>query len=270
MIFSEGELWKQSRSLFNPGFSASHLMSLVPIIVDDTMIFWQNLDRVAKAKELVQLEHMTGHLTIDIMGHVILNHDLNSQTGQNQLVDAFRHAISWTPSSNIFLNPFGRLDPIRPIAHWYWTRVMDGYLAKVIKERHEMINNGLVDKTGKCAIDLALMQYTEQQNGRKDAQSHDIDKETMQLIIDGMKTFLFAGHDTSSSTICYVYHLLDLNPKSIAKVIAEHNEVFGEGTSMTADVIKKNPQLLNRLPYTLAVIKGINPHAYNKVRIRHI
>jgi cytochrome P450 len=133
-----------------------------------------------------------------------------------------------------------------------------------------MIKNGLVDKTGKCAIDLALMQYTEQQEERKDTQSHDINKETMQLIIDGMKTFLFAGHDTSSSAICYIYHLLELYPKSLAKVIAEHNEVFGEDTSMTANIIKENPQLLNRLPYTLAVIKGINPHAYNRIRTGHI
>jgi sterigmatocystin biosynthesis cytochrome P450 monooxygenase len=94
MVFSEGELWKQSRSLFNPGFSASHLMSLVPVIVDDTIIFWKSLSRAAEAKEIVQLEHMTSHLTIDIIGHVILDHDHNSQTRQNRLVDAFRHAIS--------------------------------------------------------------------------------------------------------------------------------------------------------------------------------
>lgn len=244
-------------------------MTLVPIIVDDTMIFWQNLNRIAESREIVQLEHVTRHLTIDIIGHVILDHNLNSQTSQNRLVDAFQHAISWTPSSIIILNPLGKLDPFRPIAHWYWTRVMDGYLAKVIRERYEMLKNGLVDKNRKCAIDLALMQYTQQQEELTEVQAHDIDKETMQLIIDGMKTFLFAGHDTSSSTICYVYHLLDLNPKSLEKVIAEHNEVFGEDTSMTADIIRKNPQLLNKLPYTLAVIKGKLSHTLRRNSIKN-
>ncbi len=255
MIWSEGELWKQTRSLFNPGFSASHLMTLVPTIVDDTMTFWQNLNKVAESKELVQLEHMTSHLTIDIMGHVILDHDLNSQTGHNKLVNAFQHAISWTPNAKT-INPFEGLNPIRSIAHWYWTRAMDGYLTKVIKDRHDTLKNGLVDETRKCAIDLALMQSSQQYGDGEDVHAHKIDQTTMQIIIDGMKTFLFAGHDTSSSTICYIYHLLDLNPKSLAKVIAEHNEVFGPDTSLTAEIIKNNPQLLNKLPYTLAVIKG--------------
>jgi hypothetical protein len=62
--------------------------------MNDTMIFWQGLSWVAEAKETVQLQHMTSHLTIDIMGHVILDHDLNPQTGENRLVDAPRQAIS--------------------------------------------------------------------------------------------------------------------------------------------------------------------------------
>jgi cytochrome P450 len=133
---------------------------------------------------------------------------------------------------------------------------MDGYLTTVIEDRHKMLKNGLVNKSRKCAIDLALTAYSHHQEKQKDKQGQKIDKTFMQIIIDGMKTFLFAGHDTSSSTICYVYHLLELNPKPLAKVIEEHNEVFGEDTSITADTIKNNPQLLNKLPYTLAVIKG--------------
>jgi cytochrome P450 len=255
MIFSEGEMWKQSRSLFNPGFSASHLMTLVPIIVDDTMIFWRNLNRVAESKEIVQLEQMTAHLTIDIMGHVILDHDLNSQGGHNKLVDAFRHAIEWTPSPRT-INPLAGLNPIRPIAHWYWTSVMDGYIGKLVDERYKMIQADKIDKSRKCAIDLALAQHSPQQERQKHTEAQKIDTAFKQIVIDGMKTFLFAGHDTSSSTICYVYHLLELYPEVLAKVIQEHDDVFGKDTSMTADKIKHNPQLLNQLPYTLAVIKG--------------
>ncbi|KAI7708904.1 hypothetical protein KC353_g10730, partial [Hortaea werneckii] len=39
MVSSEGVEWKKWRSAFNPGFAASHLMSLVPLIVDDVLIF---------------------------------------------------------------------------------------------------------------------------------------------------------------------------------------------------------------------------------------
>jgi cytochrome P450 len=75
MLLSDREQWKQSRTLFNPGFSISHLMTLVPSIVEDTLIFYKLLDKIAEKQEIVQLDHMTAHLTIDIMGHLILDYD---------------------------------------------------------------------------------------------------------------------------------------------------------------------------------------------------
>lgn len=61
-----------------------------------------------------------------------------------------------------------------------------------------------------------------------------------------MKTFLFAHHDMLSSTIfTYTYHILNLNPKSLAK---EHDEVFGERVD-TVELIKESPNALNDLPF---------------------
>jgi cytochrome P450 len=70
-----------------------------------------------------------------------------------------------------------------------------------------------------------------------------------------VKTFLFAGHDTSSSTMCYIYYLLSLHPESCRKVRQEHDEVLRPSDG-TADLLKQSPQLLNEIPFTTAVIKG--------------
>lgn len=65
------------------------------------------------------------------------------------------------------------------------------------------------------------------------------------------------GHDTSSTTICYIYHLLSLHPESLAKARQEHDDVFGKGTTYTQTgyLIKQDPNILNKLPFTLSVIK---------------
>src|ERR1700761_7512487 len=39
MVSLEGQAWKSLRSIFNPGFSASHLITLVPYIVDSSLVF---------------------------------------------------------------------------------------------------------------------------------------------------------------------------------------------------------------------------------------
>jgi hypothetical protein len=83
----------------------------------------------------------------------------------------------------------------------------------------------------------------------------------MRLILDGMETFFFAGHNASSSVLYYVYNLPNLNSKSLAEIVVEQSEVFGNDTSITAD-IKKIPQLLDKLPYTLAIVKGTLPLSF--------
>lgn len=49
-------------------------------------------------------------------------------------------------------------------------------------------------------------------------------------------------------------YLLDKLPEALAKVRAEHDAVF-KSVAETADQLRREPHLLNRLPYTTAVIK---------------
>lgn len=97
MIFAEQEEWKRTRGVFNPGFAISHLMTLVPSIVDDTAIFVQKFGEMADSGEVKPIEELLARLTIDIMGHIILDHDLNSQASENKMVTAFRKQVYWTP-----------------------------------------------------------------------------------------------------------------------------------------------------------------------------
>jgi len=81
---------------------------------------------------------------------------------------------------------------------------------------------------------------------------------TLSELVDQMKTFLFAGHDTSASMLAWSYYYLSFHPHCAAKLRHEHNEVFGPDTqspAQIADRIKANPAILGKLEYTLAVLK---------------
>jgi len=72
-LFSmEGKEWKTWRGIYNPGFSAAHLMTLVPGIVEDTQKFCEVLTQHAKAGGLFKLEEVLTRLAVDIIGRVIL------------------------------------------------------------------------------------------------------------------------------------------------------------------------------------------------------
>jgi cytochrome P450 len=66
---------------------------------------------------------------------------------------------------------------------------------------------------------------------------------------------IFASHDTTSAGAIFTYHLLSQNPSILAKVRAEHSEILGINFADAGHLISLTPQLLNKLTYTLGVIK---------------
>ncbi|PQE13973.1 cytochrome P450 71B25 protein [Rutstroemia sp. NJR-2017a BBW] len=255
MLFTEGEEWKKNRALFNPGFSLAHLMTLVPAIVDEAVILRDVLGKIADSGEVHPIEEVAALATIDIMGHVVLDISLKSQTRQNELVESFRGSISWTPKI-VATNPLVNLNPLRPIMQRYYKRKMNNYLEKVLETRFAGKGAQVTKHKRKPVIDLALDEYIQQQaEDNVDISARGLDKTFKEVAIDQMKTFIFAGHDTSSSTIAYAYHLLNQHPESLAKARDELDTVFGKDVSRTADMIKENPNIVNQLPYILSCIK---------------
>jgi len=80
-----------------------------------------------------------------------------------------------------------------------------------------------------------------------------------QLAKPQLRMFLYAGHDTTSSTLLYCYLLLSRHPEAMSKVRTEHSKVFGSDFSIENinRTIANDPTLLNQIPYTLAIIKEV-------------
>lgn len=83
-----------------------------------------------------------------------------------------------------------------------------------------------------------------------------IDADFKKTAIDSMKSFIFAGHDTTSSTVCFLYHCLSIHPLSAARMREEHDEVFGSNGEDVGELLRGDAGLLNKLPYTTNFIKG--------------
>lgn len=64
--------WKPLRTLFNRGFSANHLMELVPSIVEETEVCCEILRQHAKAEDLFFLDTTNIKLMLDVIGRTTL------------------------------------------------------------------------------------------------------------------------------------------------------------------------------------------------------
>ena len=177
------------------------------------------------------------------------------------MVNALRRQMLWMAFGSE-ANPFTQYNPLRPLVHAYNTWQMDKYIAPKIDARFALQQGFAMpnaqpksqDTTpGKSVIDLALTGYLKQ--NPKAASTKGIDNDFKKLAISQVKLFLFSGHDTTSSSLCYILYLLSTHPDSLSRLQTEHDEIYGPDPSQAAALITKDPYLLNKLPYTVAVIK---------------
>ena len=72
LVSMDGQEWKHWRGIFNPGFSAGHLMNLVPEMVKETMVFLDLLNDHAQKQDVFRMKELTDNLAMDVNGKIVL------------------------------------------------------------------------------------------------------------------------------------------------------------------------------------------------------
>jgi len=257
LISMNGEDWKTWRVLFNPGFSANHMMDLVPAIVDSVDVFCSLLREKANAG-IFSLSEMTMRLTMEIITRVTLDADLNNQRSEHPYAHALNTIVAW----HSFWDPRIVLNPARPFVQWYYGNIVYSFVRGELEKRFEEMKRERLasapnpSKRAKSVMALALDAYITQNNQTETLENLSLRDDFARLAINQIRLFVFAGNDSTSSTIDYTYHLLSKHPEALAKLREEHDIVFGPIIG-TASLLKDQPTLLNQCTYTLAVIKEV-------------
>ena len=179
------------------------------------------------------------------------NAPLRAQEGYNVLADSMLSQIRWH-QPNAEANPLGHFNVVRWIVEWWNGRQMDQYIGRELDSRFSESKSDTSNTRHKSVIDLVLQAYNAQSG---DQEPRSLDPEFRAFAIRQIRLFVFLGHDSTSSTICYALHLLSQNPAALQRIRSEHDQIFGKDVSKAATLLEEQPQLLNELPYTTAVIK---------------
>lgn len=77
---------------------------------------------------------------------------------------------------------------------------------------------------------------------------------------DQLKTFLFAGHDTTSSMLSWAFYELSLTPRVLQSLQKELDTLLGTETDPSivfSRILESGSDVLGRMTFTTAVIKEV-------------
>ncbi|KAE9978939.1 hypothetical protein EG327_007200 [Venturia inaequalis] len=247
IMMAEGEDWKPIRKRFNPGFAPTHLVTLLPAILAQTERFTNRLDALAKSGEEFQLGELCTYLTFDIIGAVVLDEDFKAQTtDQHPIVQEYLALTAAFEGAAPFNFPFG---PTRN-KRQRLGKAVDKSIKTVVTQKFEQQlrarKEGQASHQGRSVIDLSLQDTS------------ILTPEILQETTDQVKSFIFAGHDTTSILLQWAFYTLSTHPQILQKLTFELDSVFGPSTlpsSVSAQFLERGEECLKQLPYTSAIIK---------------
>ncbi|KAI1139129.1 cytochrome P450 [Hypoxylon sp. FL0543] len=256
LFTQNGQEWKRDHNLFLPFFNNSNLDAAMPMVIEQMLVFREILRKQAQAGELFRLEPLALSLMNDIIGRVVFNAELGNQTsGSHPLSETMLRQLRLKFGANNVMDNIGQLNPFRVFSMWNNSRILNRHIRAQVARRVDAFREAKLRHEQfafNSVLDQAL-EYYYSQPGR--SQSDPLDGEFMDILCAQLRMFFFAGYDSTASTMVSCCYLIWKHPEVLAKLRAEHDQVFGRNVAACPDMIAENPSILNSLPYTLAVIK---------------
>ena len=272
LVRIEGEHWRSLRRRFNPGFQPHYLYSFAPAIAQQTRIYVDRLSTAAASGETITINEVTKDLITDIILEVTTGRNLHAQitcSGQGEksyfgfirVADRLSQLIQ--PLSQKF-NPLLFLNLVRSTKERFYERVLYGKIRKWVLDDFKAMQTIGGDATPDRK---SLSGHSNRSITQLAMSGLPLSEELVNSTVDQVKTFFYAGRDTTVMLVDWMTFYLSKASKSahyaqiVQRLRAEHDAVFGGDsawsglTTLAASNGSVESILNSKLPYTTAFIK---------------
>uniref|UniRef100_A0A0K0EFV1 Cytochrome P450 n=1 Tax=Strongyloides stercoralis TaxID=6248 RepID=A0A0K0EFV1_STRER len=240
LVLSDGEKWKYRRRLITPSFHFNMLKKYFETYNNESKNMVEIFESLSKRGDEVEIFNVIKRSALDIICETAMGVKVNASKNPNHpyLIAVKKYAKL---SSDHFRNIFYKI----PLIYYLFGDqtekdrllvILKSFTRNVIKQKTEEFekNNGMLsDNTF-----LSTLLQLKKENNWSD---EDVREE--------VETFIFAGHDTTSSLVSYLFWALSCYQDIQQKVYEEIYDVYGDEER---DVL---PEDLPKLTYLEMVIK---------------
>lgn len=252
LLTSTGEKWRSHRKFLTPAFHFSILQTFLPIFSKNDAILIKKLRKLADGKTDINLFPIITLAALDNAMESIMGITIKAQEDNESLyvkaIEDFSQIMNrrlhnpLLASETIFnLSPYKKKqDKILEVLHGHTHQVIETRRRELEESNTTEINlsseSGM--KNRRAFLDLLLLGEI---NGQK------LDNESIREEVD---TFMFAGHDTTTSSMVYSLYCISKNSDVQEKILNEQISIFG-------DDLEREPtfQEVQQMKYLELVIK---------------
>ncbi|HEX6995674.1 MAG TPA: cytochrome P450 [Gammaproteobacteria bacterium] len=218
LLLSEGEAWKRQRLIAQPAFKPDYIGAQVPWMAAHVEAFLDGWERHAAAGAAVDTERDFLDLSQRIAGRYLMGE------GFAEIADRFCAAAvdiknAWPlPPKSALRAIFGRSVG--------WSRALESAVREIDACVYEYLATQRKRDFEGCGVLEMLAKSSRDQGDEFDDKS----------LRSQLLTLFFAGHETSSTSLAWIFYLLDRHPDVRARVTAESLRVIGDRQPTGEDV----------------------------------
>nr|XP_008121931.1 PREDICTED: cytochrome P450 3A6 isoform X2 [Anolis carolinensis] len=237
VLVAQDEHWKRIRTVLSPNFTSGRLKEMLPIINHYGEMLVKNVQKKGENGEYIDTKDIFGAYSMDVITSTSFSIDIDSINNPN---DPFVTNIKKIVKFN-FVNPllvliviFPFLTPVLEALNFSLTPTS---VTNFIKESIKKLKKDRQKNLHKDRVDFLQLMVDSQISGEilDDSKSYKAlnDKEILtQAII-----FVFAGYETTSSTLSYMAYCLATHPDVQQKLQEEIDEALPNQATPVYEVL---------------------------------
>uniref|UniRef100_A0A3B1IVL8 Cytochrome P450 3A n=1 Tax=Astyanax mexicanus TaxID=7994 RepID=A0A3B1IVL8_ASTMX len=234
----EDDDWKRIRSVLSPSFTSGRLKEMFGIMKTHSHTLVQNLGKTSKRGEAADIKEIFGAYSMDVVTSTAFSVDIDSLNNPDDpFVTNIKKMLKFD-----FLNPlfvavalFPFIAPVLEKMNFCFfpPAVMDFFYAALKK-----IKSQRVSSDNKKRVDFLQLMIDSQKSEK--VEHHDkgaIHGLTDHEILSQSMIFIFAGYETTSSTLSFFFYNIATNPETMKKLQQEIDQTFPNESLIQYDAV---------------------------------
>ncbi|NWS73261.1 CP3A9 protein, partial [Crotophaga sulcirostris] len=238
---AEDEQWKRIRTVLSPVFTSGKLKEMLPIMKHYGKILVKNIQKRTEKNNILSVKDVFGSYSMDVVTSTSFGVNIDSM---NNPKDPFVREMQKFVNIN-FIGPLAILTFVFPFitpllakmnVSFFPNDVVDFFMRSITKikqDREKDSKKGRVD-----FLQLMIEAQNSTGEGSNDA-NHSSKSLTDIEILSQAFIFIFAGYETTSTTLCYLAYEMALHPDVQQKLLAEVDTVFPNKAPLTYEALMK-------------------------------